>query len=121
MTNLERGDIRYYWQLHVKKKKAQWENPVTYSSFRHRLSRMNLHDAIEKDRVEYNVRDWKSKTPIQDEIRRKQINKEENISILDLDELVKIEEERIPVKKWSRYMIPKPKPTLWKRFISLFK
>jgi hypothetical protein len=51
---------------------------------------MSLHDAIYQPRVERQVRDI-NKTPIQDLIRRKQINKSENIQILDLDHLRELE------------------------------
>lgn len=51
---------------------------------------MNLHDAIYTPRCEYNVRHRDLKTPIQNEIRRRQINKEENIQILELHELERI-------------------------------
>jgi len=62
---------------------------------------MNLHDAIYTPRVERQVRDT-NKTPIQDKIRRKQINKEENIQILDLDHLVEM----------NQIKMPKPRKTL---------
>jgi hypothetical protein len=65
---------------------------------------MNLHDAIYTPRVEYQVRDTK-KTPIQDAIRRKQINKSENIQILDLDHLVEM----------NQIKMPKPRKTLFQR------
>ena len=81
---------------------------------------MILHDAIETPRVEYQVRDLRSKTPIQDNIRRMQTLKEENIQILDLDELVKIEKEIKP-RKTNRIRIPKPKQTIRHRFFNLFK
>lgn len=58
---------------------------------------MSLYDAIYMPRVEYQVRDT-NKTPIQDKIRRKQINKEENIQILDLDELTKLEMKELKTK-----------------------
>lgn len=64
---------------------------------------MNLHDAIYTPRVERQVRDT-NKTPIQDAIRRKQINKSENIQILDLDHLRKLEMNTIKM--------PKPRKTL---------
>ena len=73
---------------------------------------MNLHDAIYMPRVEHQVR-CTDKTPIQDAVRRRQINKEENIQILDLDNLKKVEK-----RTW---IPPKPKKNLWDRFISLFK
>lgn len=55
-----------------------------------RLKKLNLHDAIYKPRVEFNVRDV-NKYPIQDAVRRRQINKQENIQILDLDHLTTLE------------------------------
>jgi hypothetical protein len=73
---------------------------------------MNLHDAIYKPRVEYQVRAT-NKTPIQDAVRRKQTLKEENIMAADFYHLKKVEK-----RTWTP---PKPKKTLWKRFISLFK
>ena len=51
---------------------------------------MSLYDAIYTPRVERQVRDT-NKTPIQDAVRRRQINKEENIQILDLDHLRELE------------------------------
>ena len=65
---------------------------------------MNLHDAIYTPRVESQVRDT-NKTPIQDAVRRKQINKEENIQILDLDHLVEM----------NQIKMPKPRKTLFQR------
>ena len=69
-----------------------------------RLKKMNLHDAIYTPRVESQVRDT-NKTPIQDAVRRKQINKEENIQILDLDHLVEM----------NQIKMPKPRKTLFQR------
>jgi hypothetical protein len=74
---------------------------------------MNLHDAIYTPRVERQVRDT-NKTPIQDKIRRKQINKEENIQILDLDHLMELEMK-------NQIKMPKPKKSLRVRFLELFK
>ena len=75
---------------------------------------MNLHDAIYTPRVEYNVKHrFYDKNPIQDAIRRKQINKSENIQILDLDHLRKLEMNTIKM--------PKPKKSLRVRFLELFK
>ena len=65
---------------------------------------MSLYDAIYMPRVEYQVRDT-NKTPIQDAIRRRQINKEENIQILDLDHLVEM----------NQIKMPKPRKTLFQR------
>jgi hypothetical protein len=41
-------------------------------------------------RVEYQVR-YADKTPIQDAVRRRQISKEENIQVLDLNHLRELE------------------------------
>jgi hypothetical protein len=65
---------------------------------------MSLHDAIYQPRVERQVRDI-NKTPIQDLIRRKQINKSENIQILDLDYLRELEMK-------NTIKMPKPRKTL---------
>ena len=60
---------------------------------------MNLHDAIYTPRVEYQVKHrFYDKNIIQDAIRRKQINKSENIQILDLDHLRKLEMKELKTK-----------------------
>lgn len=75
---------------------------------------MNLHDAIYMPRVEYQVKHrFYDRNLIQDAVRRKQINKEENIQILDLDHLRKLEMNKIKM--------PKPKKSLRVRFLELFK
>jgi len=75
---------------------------------------MNLHDAIYMPRVEHQVKHrFEDKNPIQDAIRRKQINKQENIQILDLDNLMKVEK-----RTWTP---PKPKKTLLQKIISWIK
>ena len=74
---------------------------------------MNLHDAIYTPRVERQVRDT-NKTPIQDAVRRKQINKSENIQILDLDHLRELEMK-------NTIKMPKPKKKWYIRLLELFK
>jgi hypothetical protein len=74
---------------------------------------MNLHDAIYTPRVESQVR-YTDKTPIQDAIRRKQINKEENIQILDLDNLRKLEMS-------NTIKMPKPRKKWYIRILDFFK
>jgi hypothetical protein len=74
---------------------------------------MSLHDAIYMPRAEFQVRDT-NKTPIQDRIRRKQINKSENIQILDLDHLRKLE-------MTNRIQIPKPKKKWYVRLLDFFR
>ena len=105
-TNFQRWDLKYYYQIHCDRQKAQGNTPVSYSNFVNRLKKMDLHDAIYTPRVERQVRDT-NKTPIQDAIRRRQINKEENIQILDLDHLRKLEMNQIKM--------PKPRKTLFQR------
>jgi hypothetical protein len=72
---------------------------------------MNLHDAIYTPRAEYQVR-YTNKTPIQDFIRRRQINKDENIQILD--HLTEFEMK-------NTIKMPKPKKTLLQKIISWIK
>lgn len=80
---------------------------------------MTLADAIERPRVESQVRKPKT-NPIQDNIRRTETLRNERIAVLDFDQLAKLEKR--PVKVYAnRIIMPKPKQTIWKRFISLFK
>lgn len=85
---------------------------------------MNLHDAIYTPRAKQ-VKIWESKTPIEDNIRRTQRLKEQNIQILDLDELLKVEQkyaEKQPKQtKTEKTEEIRPKQSLLDRFISLFK
>ena len=114
MPNFKFWDLKYYYQIHCAKQKAQWLNPVSYERFTDRLKKMNLYDAIHTPRAEYQVRDVKSyrAAPIQDEVRRKQIEKEENIQVLHFDHMKKLE---------NKIQIPKPKQSLLIRFISFLK
>jgi hypothetical protein len=60
---------------------------------------MNLHDAIYMPRVEYQVKHrFENRNLIQDAVRRKQINKSENIQILDLDHLRQLEMKELKTK-----------------------
>lgn len=74
---------------------------------------MNLHDAIYTPRVEYRVRDA-NKTPIQDAVRRRVINQQENIQILNLDHLRELEMK-------NTIKMPKPKKKWYIRLLELFK
>lgn len=115
MPNFQRWDIKYYYQIHCNKQKAQGLSPVNYASFTRRLKKMNLHDAIYMPRVEYQVKHrFYDRNLIQDAIRRKQINKSENIQILDLDYLMELEMK-------NQIKMPKPKKSLRVRFLELFK
>jgi hypothetical protein len=65
-------------------------------------------------RVEYNVKHrFENRNLIQDAIRRRQINKSENIQILDLDNLRKLEMNQIKM--------PKPRKTLFQRITTWIK
>lgn len=112
-TNFKKWDIKYYHQIHCIKQKALGNTPLSYPAFVNRLRKMNLHDAIYTPRVESQVR-YTDKTPIQDAIRRKQINKEENIQILDLDNLRQLE-------MWNTIKMPKPKKKWYIRLLDFFK
>jgi hypothetical protein len=74
---------------------------------------MSLHDAIYMPRVDIQARDT-NKTPIQDAVRRRQINQQENIQILDLDHLIELEMK-------NQIKMPKPRKSLRVRFLELFK
>ena len=125
MPNFQTWDLKYYYQVHCNKQKAQWLYPVTYATFSKRLKKMNLHDAIYTPRVEHQVRDRKIPTTIEDSVRRRQINKEENIQILELNELMKVEQKyaKKPTKqtKTEKTETIRPKQSLLDRFISLFR
>lgn len=114
------GDLKYYRQLHCQKMKAQWYNPVTYSRFINRLRTMNLHDAINYPRVDYQAKRDKSNTPIQDNIRRMQVCKENNIQILDLEQIDKILFPKPNPMAKNKYNM-KPKKSWWNRLLSFFK
>ena len=69
-------------------------------------------------RVEYNVRDMKrlKEHPIQDGIRRKMINREENIPVLDFDQIDKVLFNKRDYKIMAHYNM-KPKKSLLQRII----
>ena len=118
-TNFRRGDLKYYYWVHCDKQKALGNIPVSYSNFVNRLKKLNLHDAIYKPRVDFQVRDA-NKTPIQDAVRRRQINKEENIQILDFEAIEKVLfTKRTPMVNTIK--MPKPRKTLFQRIIEWIK
>ena len=122
MPNFQRWDLKYYYQIHCNKQKAQGNTPVTYATFQRRLKKMNLHDAIYTPRTEYQVKHrFYDKNPIQDAIRRKQINQQENIQILDLDHLRKLEMKELKTKWKNKVVFCKPKKSFWNRFLDLFR
>ena len=79
---------------------------------------MNLKEAIYTPCDLSQKRRNQSKTPISDNIRRRDILRHENIQILDLDEMIAI--QRAKQELQQQHPI-KPKPTLRNRFISFFK
>jgi hypothetical protein len=85
---------------------------------------MNLHDAIYSKRTKAPYR-RKAQTPIQDDIRRTHTLKENNVQILDLDELVKLEFENVHIETKPRTVnvikMPMPKQSLLHRFLKLFR
>ena len=84
---------------------------------------MTLHDAIYFPRAEYHVTKHKQ-NPIQDNLRRMQTLKENNIQILTFEEIEHLEQQLLtPNQKEemaNKYNF-KPKPSLRIRFISFLK
>ena len=122
------GDLKYYWELHCQKMKAKGETYVTYPAFINRLRKMELKDAIEYPRVDSQVRHrMYNRTPIQDNIRRIQVLKDEDIQILTFEEIEKAEsftkDPHLPpntVITMAKYNM-KPKKSWWSRFLDLFR
>ena len=81
---------------------------------------MSLHDAIYTPRSEHSVRDKKPKITIADKYRRRQALNDENVQYIDFSDTRAVEES-FRKKKTNKVGIPKPKPSLLDRFISLFK
>lgn len=106
-------DLKFYYQIHVERQKAQWEMPLKYDQFIKRLKKMNLHDAIYTPRA-FEVRPRKSKTPIQDHQRRITKLKENNVQIVTFEEMKRAE------KKTNKIQIPKTKK-IRDRFLDIFK
>lgn len=85
---------------------------------------MNLHDAIHSPRVEHQVRNTTVKPTVNDFQRRLHILNEENVMVVDLNNLQKIESDEKPViypKQAKQPKKSKRKQSLFLRFISLFK
>lgn len=121
-------DIKYFRWIHKQKQLAMWREYVSYTQFRRRLETgMTLRDAIYSPCAVCQRRTRKPKHPIEDNIRRRATLREENIQIIDLDELWKIEAMKhntqyIPCDKhWNPLPLEQPKPTLRDRFISFLK
>lgn len=127
-------DLKYYYEIHCKRQKADGNIPLKYDQFIKRLRFMNLHDAIYTPRAK-EVKTWESKTPVEDNIRRTQKLKEQNIQVLDFDEIDELEQKQKIEPYWesivdiierrkkntNRIQIPKPKQSLLHRFLSLFR
>lgn len=103
-------DLKYYYQIHVDRQTELWNIPLKYDQFIKRLKKMNLHDAIYTPRAYAPYNKSVSKTPIQDDIRRKTKLKEENITVFSSPNFELVGTE-----------IVTSKPKLLNRFISLFK
>lgn len=118
MTKFWYWDIKYYYGIHCDIQRSRDLTPVTYAAFRKRVKTMELADAVSMPRVEYNVRDMKKirERPIQDKIRRKQINKEENIPVLDFEQIDKVLFNKRDYKIMANYNM-KPKRSLFQRMI----
>lgn len=85
---------------------------------------MNLHDAIHSPRVEHQVRNTTVNPTVNDFQRRLHILNEENVMVVDLNNLQKIESDEKPViypKQAKQPKKSKRKQSLFLRFISLFK
>lgn len=123
-TDFKYWDLKYYYQIHCRRQKADGNIPLKYDQFIKRLRVMNLHDAIYTPRAK-EVKIWESKTPVEDNIRRTQKLKEQNVQILDLDELIKIEhkyaKKQTKQTKTEKTEEIRPKQSLLDRFISLFR
>lgn len=118
-TNIPHGDVKFYYKIHCQRQKSKWLHPVAYETFYRRIrSWMNLHDAIYKERVEYQVREY-PRYPIQDWIRRAKKLKDENIMLVDFEKIDKVLFNKREYKMAHYNM--KPKKSLWEKFISLFK
>ena len=102
-------DLKYYYQIHVERQIELGNTPLKYDQFIKRLKKMNLHDAIYTPRANA-AYEWKSKTPIADDIRRKARLQEENVTVFSS-----------PNFKLNWTKIATTKPWLLNRFISLFK
>lgn len=122
MTNYQRCDIKYYYQIHCARQKALGNTPVCYERFAKRLKKMNLHDAIYTPRAEGKARDMKAKLEptVADNYRRKQTLNDENVQYIDFHHKITVEES-FKKKKRNRIEIPKPKKKWYEKIIDLFK
>jgi hypothetical protein len=107
--------LKYYYQIHCDRQKAQGNKPISYPTFSKRLKTLNLHDAIyTPSRRE--VRPRKSNTPIHDHIRRMENLKQNNVQVIDFSEMKKVEK---PVHH-NHYISRKKKQSFWNRFKDFF-
>ena len=120
MTNYQRCDIKYYYQIHCARQKVLGNTPVCYERFAKRLKKMNLHDAIYTPRVEGKARDMKAKLEptVADNYRRRQTLNDENVQYIDFRHTVAVEER---FKKKNKIEMPKPKKKWYEKIIDLFK
>lgn len=101
----KKGDIKYYWRVHLKRMREAWKEPVTYARFRDRLQRWwILKDAIYTPSMERNKptsiesNEWRDFVMLTQDCLEVDTTK-------DLDGLIQM----------NRIQMPKPKPTLWQR------
>ena len=122
MTNYQRCDIKYYYEIHCARQHVLGNTPVSYERFTKRLKVMNLHDAIYTPRAEGMARDMKAKLEptIADNYRRRQTLNDENVQYLDFHHTVAVE-ERFKKKKKDKIEMPNPKKKWYEKIIDLFK
>lgn len=126
LNKLPYWDKKFYYQIHCNRQKADGNEPLSYYWFILRLRKwMNVHDAIYKPAAKRRER-WEYKPTVEDNARRRHKLNEENVMILDFDEIDELEKKQNnlpskPTKMPNKIKMPKPKKTLWNRFISLFK
>ena len=131
-------DKKFYYWIHCNRQRAMWNEPLSYYWFILRLRKwMNVHDAIYTPAAKRRDR-WEYKATPEDNTRRRQKLNEENVMILDFDEIEELErrqQQEIIVKQDikpilhhkpnpkmpNKIKMPKPKKTLWDRFLSFFK
>lgn len=126
---LHYGDVKYYYQLHLNRMKAQYKIPVSYPTFLRRITKynMSLYDAIY---TPWTLRPHrKTKTPYLDNIRRTQLLKAEKVPVVDFSVFDRYERHQRNIdrgytehkKVLLKEIERQTKPSLIDRFISFFK
>lgn len=136
MSKLPYWDKKFYYWIHCNRQRADWNEPLSYYWFICRLWRwMNLHDAIYTPvATAYHKRE-EYKPTVEDNTRRRLKLNDENVQILDFDEIDELERKQEIIwwqdikpilhnnkpKMPNKIKMPKPKKSLWNRFLNLFK